>query len=223
MLTTLHYYNYYKPYILNNNKKKLNKSATSFKNIPNEREYFMNKALNDNVKSYIFEMSSNFNGLKNISNNLTEKLQTRFMTEPIKEEIEYNIENFTKTYNSFIGFLDENTENSVNFKNVANNIKNLFSDNNKILDKMGIIINENGFLDVKENNNLKTIQRDKETLKEFCSKVYKSLCKLMQDPMCKHMEFKDFSFYFNYTSDFKFNKNKSFKIIEQGLLVDIQV
>lgn len=220
MLTTLYYYDYYKPYILD-------KNSTSSKNFISKKEalmkksYFMNKSLNDNVKAYIFEMSSSFNNLKNISNHLTEKLETRFMTEPIKEDIENNIENFTKMYNNFIGFLEENSENSYKFKNISSNIKKFSASNKKILNKMGININSNGFLYVKENNDLKNIQKDKEILKTFYSKIYNNLCKFMQEPMSKHMEFKDFSFYFNYSNNF--NKNSSFKLIEQGVLIDIGI
>lgn len=220
MLTTLFYYDYYKPYILDKKNKENLRNFPSQKSCSTDRIYFMNKSLNDNVKSYIFEISSNFNGLKNISNHLTEKLETRFMTEPIKEEIENSIENFTKTYNRFIGFLNENLENSQEFKNIYNNIINFSINNKKILNKMGINIKSNGLLYVKENNDLKSIQKDKETLKSFYSKVYNNLCKFMQEPMANHMEFKDFSFYFNYSNDFK---NTSFRLIQQGILVDIGI
>lgn len=220
MLTSIFYYDYYKPYILNKDNKKNLRSFSFQKNNSTERTYFMNKSLNDNTRSYIFEMSSNFNGLKNISNALTEKLETRFMTEPIKEEIENNIENFTKIYNRFIGFLDENLENSEKFKNISNNIKTFSANNIKILNKMGINIGSNGLLYIKENNDLKNIQRDKEILKSFYSKIYNSLCKFMQEPMSNHMEFKDFSFYFNYSNEFK---NNSFRLIQQGVLVNIGI
>lgn len=215
MLTSLHYYDYYKPYILN-------KSEFSF-NIPssnNEKTYFLNKALNDNVKSYIFEMASNFNGLKSICNNLKEKLQTRYMTEPIKKDIEKDIKNFAQTYNRFIGFLDENYENSNKFKNISKNIKNFLINNKDILNKMGISISDDYYLYVKENNNLKSIQRDKEILNKFYSKIYNNLCKFMKEPMTKHMFFKDFSFYFNYDCDYYFNKDKSFRIVSEGILLD---
>lgn len=213
MLTNLYYYDYYKPYILDKKERSFN---TSFQN--KDKKYFMNKSLNDNVKSYIFEVSHNFNGLKSVSNNLKEKLNTKYMTEGIKEDIENDIENFAQTYNRFIGFLDENSENSKKFKNMSSNIKNFLKNNTQVLNKMGINISEDFYLSVKENNNLKSIQRDKENLNKFYTKIYNTLCKFMQEPMSKHMGFKEFSFYFNYSCGY--DKDKSFRLIEQGILFD---
>ncbi|WP_250277946.1 hypothetical protein [[Clostridium] colinum] len=224
MIATLHYYNSYKPFVLDKKKsrerkispdKKYNKQVSKYKN--SEISYFLNKSLNDNVKSYMFELSSNFNSLKNISNNIYEKMHYNLPSETLEE----NFEKFTSTYNRFIGFLEENAENSSSFKNMLNSTKDIVNNNIDILNDMGINMSKTGFLNVNndENKNIMSIDNDK--IKSFYHNLYEKMCDFMEEPMSNHMDFKDFSYYFNYSGDY--DKNKSFKIIEQGILVDIVV
>ena len=223
MISTLHYYNSYNQFILDNKKARENKSS-SYKNIKVAKEYkntdftyFLNKSLNDNIKSYMFELSSNFNSLKNISNNIYEKM---YYNLPI-DTLDDNIENFISTYNRFIGFLQENIENSKHFENILENTKNTINNNLEILDSLGISVSNSGFLDVKEDTNLDKNYIDKEDIKTFYNNLYNEICVFMKEPMSNYMDFKDFSYYFNYSCDY--NKDKSFKIIEQGLLVNISL
>lgn len=223
MLSTLHYYNSYRPFILNKIKDRENKtspykSAKSIRQYKNtDFTYFLNKALNDNVKSYIFELSINFNSLKNISNNIYEKMHYNLPVDTLKD----NIDNFVLAYNRFVGFLQENIENSKHFENILNKTKNDINNNLKILDNLGINISSNGFLNIREGLNLQENQIDKEETKSFYNNIYEKICSFMVEPMSNYMDFKDFSYYFNYSGDY--NKNKSFKIIEQGLLLDISL
>lgn len=227
MLTSLYYYNYYKPFIFDKNIRfnyknyiyyDHNNTLESYNNdsnVNNELSYFLNKSLNDNVKSYMFELSTNFNSLKNISNNISERL-----LEIPKEPLKNALKNFISIYNDFIQFLEKNISNSQRFKTILDYTKSIVESNSDILLSLGISIDSNGFLNIINNdNNLNLFNLDKKSIKKFYFSLYENTCDFMKDPMSNHMEFKDFSYYFNYFSDY--NNSKSFKVIQRGILVDI--
>ncbi|MFR4985823.1 MAG: hypothetical protein ACLUCH_00360 [Lachnospirales bacterium] len=222
MISTLHYYNSYKPFILDRQRARERK-ASPYKQTQGQKykdtelTYFLNKSLNDNIKSYMFELSSNFNGLKNVANNIYEKMYYGLSLGNLDE----NFEKFTHTYNRFKGFLEENTENSGNFTNILEKTKDIISENVDILDNIGIDISENGFLKIRKDDDTKNYNVEDEQIKKFYRNIYEKMCEFMSQPMSSHMEFKDFSYYFNYSGDY--DKNNSFKLIEQGILVDISM
>ncbi len=222
MISTLHYYNGYQPFILDKEKDRERKispykhnQAKEYKNT--QFTYFLNKSLNDNVKSYMFELSSNFNGLKNIANNIYEKMYYGLNIDNLQE----NIENFTYTYNRFIGFLEENLENSGGFTKILENTKDIVNGNISTLNEIGINVSENGFLSLEKDNNIKDYNLDIKQAQKFYLNFYDKMCDFMSEPMSNHMNFRDFSYYFNYSGDY--NKNSSFKLIEQGIVIDIQL
>lgn len=222
MISTLHYYNSYKPFILDRQRARERK-ASPYKQTQGQKykdtelTYFLNKSLNDNIKSYMFELSSNFNGLKNVANNIYEKMYYGLSLDTLDEKFE----KFTHTYNRFKGFLEENTENSGNFTNILEKTKDIINENVDILDNIGIDISENGFLKLRKDDDTKNYNVEDGQIKKFYRNIYEKMCEFMSQPMSNHMEFKDFSYYFNYSGDY--DKNNSFKLIEQGILVDISM
>lgn len=222
MISTLHYYNSYKPFILDRQRARERK-ASPYKQTQGQKykdtelTYFLNKSLNDNIKSYMFELSSNFNGLKNVANNIYEKMYYGLSLDTLDE----NFEKFTHTYNRFKGFLEENTENSGNFTNILEKTKDIINENVDILDNIGIDISENGFLKLRKDDDTKNYNVEDGQIKKFYRNIYEKMCEFMSQPMSSHMEFKDFSYYFNYSGNY--DKNNSFKLIEQGILVDISM
>lgn len=222
MISTLHYYNSYKPFILDRQRARERK-ASPYKQTQGQKykdtelTYFLNKSLNDNIKSYMFELSSNFNGLKNVANNIYEKMYYGLSLDTLDEKFE----KFTHTYNRFKGFLEENTENSGNFTNILEKTKDIINENVDILDNIGIDISENGFLKLRKDDDTKNYNVEDGQIKKFYRNIYEKMCEFMSQPMSSHMEFKDFSYYFNYSGDY--DKNNSFKLIEQGILVDISM
>lgn len=222
MISTLHYYNSYKPFILDKQRARERK-ASPYKQTQGQKykdtelTYFLNKSLNDNIKSYMFELSSNFNGLKNVANNIYEKMYYGLSLDTLDE----NFEKFTHTYNRFKGFLEENTENSGNFTNILEKTKDIINENVDILDNIGIDISENGFLKLRKDDDTKNYNVEDGQIKKFYRNIYEKMCEFMSQPMSSHMEFKDFSYYFNYSGNY--DKNNSFKLIEQGILVDISM
>ena len=222
MISTLHYYNSYKPFILDKQRARERK-ASPYKQTQGQKykdtelTYFLNKSLNDNIKSYMFELSSNFNGLKNVANNIYEKMYYGLSLDTLDEKFE----KFTHTYNRFKGFLEENTENSGNFTNILEKTKDIINENVDILDNIGIDISENGFLKLRKDDDTKNYNVEDGQIKKFYRNIYEKMCEFMSQPMSSHMEFKDFSYYFNYSGDY--DKNNSFKLIEQGILVDISM
>ena len=222
MLSTLHFYNNYNSFILDKEKIRERKASPylQYKKQSNqykdtEFKYFLNKSLNDNIKAYMFELSANFNGLKNIVNNIYEKIYHNLPMETLDDKLE----SFTTMYNRFIGFLEENTENSGEFKDILDNTKNTINENIDILNQLGINISKNGFLNLKNDQQINLHNIDTHKTQKFYLNLYNKICSFMEQPMSNDMDFKDFSYYFNYSGDY--DKNKSFKIVEQGILIDI--
>ena len=222
MLSTLHFYNNYNSFILDKEKIRERKASPylQYKKQSNqykdtEFKYFLNKSLNDNIKAYMFELSANFNGLKNIVNNIYEKIYHNLPMETLDDKLE----SFTTMYNRFIGFLEENTENSGEFKDILDNTKNTINENIDILNQLGINISKNGFLNLKNDQQINLHNIDTHKSQKFYLNLYNKICSFMEQPMSNYMDFKDFSYYFNYSGDY--DKNKSFKIVEQGILIDI--
>lgn len=214
MISTLHYYNNYN-YFFNKENRERKTSPNKLKEYKNsEKSYFLNKSLNNNIKSYMTDLSSNFNGFKNISNNIYEKISYNFNMESLEEKFE----EFADIHNKLISFLRENKGNSLKFKDILKSTNSMIDFNEGLLEDLGIKISEDGLLNIdKEKNNYYSI--DKDEIKEFFLNIYDKMCNFMEEPMSNYMNFKDFSYYFNYRNDY--DKNKSFKIIEQGMLVDI--
>lgn len=223
MIAGLHYYNSYSNFI--NRKKQEPKISpaklykSKLKSIKNsELTYFLNKSSNDNVKTYIYELSSNFNGLKNIANSMYEKLYYDLPSESIED----NLKSFTSIYNRFMGFLEENTANSTSFKKMSNIIKDLINKNKEILKDLGINVSKNEFLSLKNEQEVEESSNiDVDKTKTFCLDLYKNVCNFMEHPMTNYMDFKDFSYYYTYSVDC--DKSKSFKVIEQGNLIDVSL
>lgn len=223
MIASLHYYNSYNNFI---NRKKREQKISPAKLYKNQTKslknsdftYFLNKSSNDSVKTYIYELSSNFNGLKNIANNMYEKLYYDLPS----ENIEDNLKSFTSIYNRFIGFLEENIGNSTSFKKMSNSIKDLIQKNKDILKDLGINISKNDFLSLKNEEETEVSSNiDVDKTKTFCLDLYKNVCNFMEQPMTNYMDFKDFSYYYTYSGDY--DKTKSFNVIQQGNLIDISV
>ncbi len=89
------------------------------------------------------------------------------------------------------------------------------------MDNIGIDISENGFLKLRKDDDTKSYNVEDGQIKKFYRNIYEKMCEFMSQPMSSHMEFKDFSYYFNYSGNY--DKNNSFKLIEQGILVDISM
>ena len=181
----------------------------------NEKSYVLNRSLNNNIKSYMSELASNFNGLKNISNNIYEKISSNFSMKDLQE----NFGKFADSYNNFVKFIHQNEGGSKKFKKILNSLQNTVESNEEILDDLGIKL-DNDFLNFDTEKYNKSII-DLSKIKNFCSDIYSKICDFMKEPMSNYMNFKDFSYYFNYSSDY--NKNNAFKVIEQGMVVDISL
>lgn len=210
MLTNLYYYDHYKPFIINK-KDSISAPIAKTKNGKKATSYYLNKSLNTNVCLYIENLSTSFNTLKNISNNILEK--PKYTLDKNKKNL---ISSFTLAYNDFIKFLRNNSDNSKDFKNIENIIKDSIIKNKEFLKDININVSDDMLLSF--NNEEIACSLTTQNVKSFYKDMYSNLCSFMKEPMSNHMNFKEFSYYFNYSYA---QKNASFKMIEQGILIDI--
>lgn len=217
MISAMHYYNI-SPYMFNRKTVRKGSYTNTSKTNPyakGDLTYFLNKSLNDNIKAYVTDVSSNVNNLKNITKLIYQKLYDNTSMENLKG----SFEKFVTGYNRFVGFLKKNTGNSKGFEKLLDDTENIINDNKEVLKEVGIDVSKEGFLDIKNLENIDYKQVDSTKAQSFYQGFYEKLCEFMKQPLSNHMNFKDFSYYFTYAGDY--NTNKSFKLIEQGLLVDI--
>ncbi len=216
MISTMYYYNI-SPYMSDkgiNRKGKYTVKPNPYKS-NKDITYFLNKSLNEDIKSYATDISKNLNTLKNIANNIYQKMYNGTSVEDMQE----SFEKFVSSYNGFAKFLKKNTGNSKGFEDLLEDTSDMIEENGEIFAKLGISMDEDGFLDISNFSKKDFKSINMEDAKNFYQNFYDKLCNFMKQPMSNHMNFKDFSYYFTYAGDY--NTNKSFKLIEQGLLVDI--
>ncbi len=175
-------------------------------------EYFLNQASTPAVISYINELSQSFNNMKGICLDISAKISANVYY----EDSAYDFARFCSMYNSFIGFLRENAINSDYFYSISRDITYYIKDNKNFLYNLGITILENGFLRLKKINEDNLNRNTCVFLEDFYSKM----CNFMQIPMTEYMKFKDFSCYFTYSCDY--NTDSAYKLVDQGVLLDLE-
>lgn len=241
MLTSLYYYGYYKPYIVNDIKRGNNKNTriSSYKQAIAEKNrtensntdlfsYYLNNAYKKEVVNYAADISSKYNGLKFDSQYILNKINSYDYEDEFsdnKNSLKSGFKRFTDRYNQYLDFSTDNEQTSVFLNEYTENINYRLDSNMDSLNSFGISKDENGYLHFDENYfdslDEKSFIQNENGIKNFCEQVYNDTCDAMSIPMAEHMNFKKLEYYYNYIySDKNYNP---FKIIETGLLVDISV
>lgn len=232
MITNLFYYDHYRPYILKENKSKpletsSSKSFMKSESSESEQEfsYFLNKAFKDDIKSYVSKISNSFNSLKNITNYLALKLNNKFEIHENVENSAKQIHKFAEKYNQFLDFYNSDYNANKNFSEYVTSVQNTINENKDTLENIGIYLTSNNKLSLSEDFSQETLKGCSNNilnnLKYVCDVIYQKTFETMKEPLTSYMNFKDFSYYFNYSMDK--NNMKTFTLLERGLLVDIEV
>lgn len=232
MLTSLYYYGYYKPYIIknsdSNNSLKNNfnrKNAKTYSNKEdNKFSFFLNKSLKDEVIKYASNISKDFNGIKDTAKYASYMISSKNSTmEEKKKNVSDCVDEFVDKYNEYLDFAEANDKHSGALDDYANSIKYRINDNIDDLNTIGVTVDKNQRLnfDKEKFSNIKASQFNDVmgNIKEMYDDIYFDTCEIMSFPMSKHMNFKGLDYYYNYK--YSSIEPNTFKIIEEGMLVDI--
>lgn len=196
------------------------------------KSFLLNKSSKNEVVSFMQDLSSNITGLRESSKNLISSI-SRFqkavqygMLGDEKVWLEYELEKFIDTYNSTYNFLQK-YKHSPKLLDYAQNIKVFMLAYKGVLigKKKLQIINLDRQGQLKFDNERFRHTNTKGLLKEVLGLQYavinvkEETIDFLTEPLSEYMGFKDLACYYNYKLGD--NKENTFKIIENGLLLDL--
>lgn len=239
MITSLHYYSYYKPRILKND------DETAVRQMPFKQSLLYTKsgsislstAYKENVLTYAKDLSDSINSTKSATHqtltylddvlsddNQSINKRNRRNNEKQNQinKVKGSLKKMVESLNKTVDF-EKNLSSSDIFNNYSNDVLETVL-NSSALSDLGISYDDNKYsLDDNELNKLK----DDEIYQLF-DEVYDDVKQILDHtgeflstPMSNHMSFKSFSYYYSYSAGIV--KNESFNLISRGTLLDLQL
>lgn len=242
MLTNLYYYDNYKNKLLSNSKKTdsvktakqeqfLNLNLKNSEKASNDKSILLNKAYNAKVVSYISDVATSVNELKSSTSAVIKEI--KYFNKSLKHRgekeslniVKDELDSFVSTFNLATEIFDENIKDSNYLKDYYNKIGSVFSEDEDVLNDVGIKIGADNKLTFDEEFFDSEITTEKfnslKNLGDVFSKFNNNTNEILQVPLSKHMEFKNFNYYFNYKINTTYND--TFRLVESGTLIDIAV
>ncbi len=237
MITSLYYYNYYRPRILKSDKTQvvqlpMKKLVTSSQ----EKNYNLSTAYKSSVISYAKELSESVNSTKASTNEAITLIDDLIVDDDERSKrglkkrsesdsinsVGKSLKKLANALNKALSF-EKSSSQSEEYNEFARNITDIAS-NSYALSDLGFSYND-GELSFNENQyNTLDIEDAKDFVKsayEDLKNIYKNTTNFMSKPLSNYMEFKSFSYYYSYSTGIV--KNDSFSIISRGTLLDLQL
>lgn len=243
MITSLYYYNYYKPNILKNTGVSLVKQ-NSFKQVAHQnsstKPINLSAAYKNNVLEYVKDLSNAVNTTKTssteiiaLANDLTEDkdtvkkgmskdLKKKRTDEENKKEAKNILAKLSDGLNKTVEFSKSSSQ-SEEFNSFSNNLKNFVSGSIPFKNLGLTFSDDKFFVDEDKINEL-----DNAGLKKYlngstndASEISKKAKEFLTKPLASHMSFKSFSYYYSYSSGII--KNDSFNLISTGTLLNLEL
>lgn len=229
MLTNVHYYGHYKPYIFKDNRIKEFFNAKNTHTIDGYN-VLLNKSLKNEVIKYVNLMSESIVNIKEsinlIINHITDfySNQNKYTKEQITNWLQAELNIFVEEVNISLDLFKEQPH-SKKLKEFANNFESTLEENLEYLNNIGILKEESSNFKFNENTISKIdFDSDLDNLKTFLpifQELYNDTVNLLKLPFNEHMQFKYLNYYYNYQMG-KIKQN-TFNIVQQGLIIDITI
>lgn len=243
MITSLYYYNYYKPNILKNTGISLVKQ-NSFKQVAHQnsstKPINLSTAYKNNVLEYVKDLSNAVNTTKTssteiiaLANDLTEdkdivkkgtnkELKKKRTDEENKKEAKNILAKLSDGLNKTVEFSKSSSQ-SEEFNSFSNNLKNFVSGSIPFKN-LGLKFSDDKFIVDEDKIN----ELDNAGLKKYlngtkndANEISKKAKEFLTKPLASHMSFKSFSYYYSYSSGII--KNDSFNLISTGTLLNLEL
>lgn len=236
VLTSMYYYQHYRPYMIkpadaSNRSDAIAKKQIVTENKEKPAEVALNKSLNSDVINYAKGIYSNVTDLKYTSKKIAGDVRNyskykdypEFDQDVFEEHFEKDLESFASSYNSSRKFL-KGQQHSPYLAEVAGSLEKVVDDSAKVLSAMGMKRGKNGDIIInraEEESFWKTgdVKQKTEDAEKLFSAMSEEATEVLNNPMAKHMNFKSLNYYYNYQVD-KVQVD-SFQIIKTGLLVNL--
>lgn len=235
MLTSVYYYNHYKPYILKNyNNEKIAdvkgiKRQVSADN-PFKEKFILNNSVKQEVMSYATYLSGSVNHLRDSSRDVLYEIHN-FKRNAVengldtaKEDLSEGIDAFVDAYNNNVNFKRESTKSrSLNF--FINDLTYDVSISTTALSKFGVELSGSGEMSFNKEyfDSLKgseVMEANKHNYSLF-KNVYDATGDFLTMPLAEHMGFKNLGYYYNYKLGTM--EKDSFRLIQSGMIIDTAV
>lgn len=235
MLTSMFYFNYYKPYLIKEDDTTVpvyakSKPAVHNKNFSNNKAVLLNKAYRGDIIEYAGNLSKKIVAFKDMSRFVAqdmedfEKNAKSGNSEDARYLLSRDMSKFVKSYNSTMSFA-LSQEHSARLQDFAVEQDSLIRQNRNTFKAMGISIDEDGSLSYNEAkiNNMSVFKLSASIggASFAFDEIYKNTRELLTYPLSNHMNFKGLGYYYNYKLGTV--QDDTFKIIKSGLLVDIAI
>ncbi len=207
MLTSLYYYNNYRTEFKSN---KVTNGKVKVK---------LNVAYNKDVVNNINELSKGINDLnvsiRRVSNTLDGR---RGNSEKYIRKIKEQVEDFVNSYNES----KKNIEgNSSYLKNYYNNMEKQIIENESGLKKIGITFNDGKLTFDSETFDAIDKKSKVSETRALISNMMESGSNILKLPLYKHMEYKEFKYYFTYNLENIYKTNT--RLVETGQILDVEI
>ncbi len=236
MITSLHYYSYYRPRILksdNNAVRQVPFKKTVATSIP--KPYNLSTAYKEDVISYAKDLSDATNDTKNSTNETLYLIDSMISDDDEREQrglgkksnsktidnLKKSLKDMVKSFNKTSDFADKVSQ-SEGFNDFSQNLLNIV--NEESFQELGIYYQDDKYhydeeklASVSDENAKQKILSAYQGIKE----IYKETGDFMKKPLSSHMSFKSFSYYYSYSAGVI--KNESFNLISTGTLLNLEL
>lgn len=232
MLTSVFYYNMYKPYIVGN----VNNRSEGYMprreriangNEPAGRVFVLNKALRNEIVNYAQAVSHGVTDLREATKRTAIDMENfnslvhREGHEAAMERMEDNLEQFAEYYNRSAGFMQVQTHSSGLRAYSGEVVENVLHNRSR-LEMLGLTLSEEGqmtfdrpFVSAMNQQQMNVaIGENIETFEGLRSYTQQ----LMTEPLIEHMRFRGLSYHYNYRMGTM--ESEGYSLLEAGMLVD---
>ncbi len=237
MITSLHYYSYYRPRILRSDDNAVRqvpfKKTVAYSKA---KPYNLSTAYKDNVISYAKDLSDSVNDTKTFTGETLSFINTMVTDDNEREQLglakksntkqinslKKTLKQLVKSFNKTKGFA-ENDNQSESFDLFSKNIEDIVS-RGGALEDIGMYYS-NGEYHYDENKldyaNYEEIKDKIVGAYDDLNEIHRATNEFMSKPLSSHMSFKSFSYYYSYSSGIV--KNDSFNLISSGTLLNLEL
>ena len=238
MLTSIFYYNIYRPYLVGNVTNRGNSLYTPKKERINTgrdrndsgRIFVLNKALQSEIVEYAKAVSHGVTDFREATKHTVTNMESFNRTVHMDgwnyavESLVYDLENFSTYFNKSTGFLQTQIH-SDGLRSYSDEVaQNIFLNRDR-LEMLGLTLSEDG------NMFFSRAQIESMTHKEINLAIGENLAifeglrtfsgQLMTEPLLEHMRFKGLQYHYNYRLGTM--EAEGYSLIEAGMLVDRRV
>jgi len=232
MLTSVFYYNMYKPYIVGNAGNRSEgytprRERIAQGNEPSGRVFVLNKALRNEIVNYAQSVSNGVSNLRDATKRTAVDMENFNGTvhkkgfEAALENMTENLERFAEYYNRSAGFMQQQPH-STGLRSYSGEVTDNVHHNRTRLEMLGLTLSEEGQMafdsEFVSAMNHKTINVAIGENIEIFEGLRSYTQQLMTEPLIEHMRFRGLSYHYNYRMGTM--ETDGYSLIEAGMLVD---